>query len=517
MQKRITWVTAITIGLLFFQSIGKTDDQVETRKKAKMLEIAMSALPKTADPRELWNFQHFLLVQSIYQSLVRVSESGKLVADLSTRWEIDRSGKVYTFYLNEKALFQNGQPVTSQDVALSLARHLWPNSPSVIQNYLKDTLVGANNLKTGAIPGGITTPSDHVVRLTLTNPYPPFLFVLAMPGFSIVPAGLAQTPKGEWIGSGPMSARWNSDTSRWTLTLFDKYSGSRVPTHEIRLRQTANFQETQDLVRKNEIDVAIGIPISDAAENLNLPGFQVTKTNSLVYSHLFFNHKSQLFHSHDLRKDLGQFIQSLAKKPEHLTEFLTYEPYYLPKGIMPPSYYQRQDHSLSADELRNKWHREIAGKRLHVVVLKNYYNKRMLDDLETTLKALGFEVTFDRVLVTDYFAILKNGDYDMITGSYVGNFPDPDGFLDPLKEGAQIHFGLGPSRKLFQQIEKARYMVPAEKRLEEYSKILRQYEDEWNFIPMYRVSMPMIHNSKVSIPDTNFRYEAELWNMFWKP
>jgi len=137
-------------------------------------------------------------------------------------------------------------------------------------------------------------------------------------------------------------------------------------------------------------------------------------------------------------------------------------------------------------------------------------NSKDLEDYSYTIRNKEFAAS-----VAIHVNELEDDKYDIITGLYVGNFPDPDGFLDPLMETSKARFGVIPSRDLFTAIEKVRYVTPAEKRLEEYSRILRSFEDNWYLVPLYRISVPIIHNAQLSIPDTSFRYEAELWNMFW--
>src|SRR6266498_2377186 len=104
MRKKVSWYSIVLFSALAFgQAAARINDasQLDYRRNTKMLEIGMTAVPKTADPRELWNFQHFLLVQCMYQTLVRVSEAGRLVSDLAERWSVDESGKIYTFELNQ--------------------------------------------------------------------------------------------------------------------------------------------------------------------------------------------------------------------------------------------------------------------------------------------------------------------------------------------------------------------------------------------------------------------------------
>ncbi|MBW1815215.1 MAG: hypothetical protein JRJ39_16640 [Deltaproteobacteria bacterium] len=56
----------------------------------------------------------------IFASLVEIDDKWKPVPYLAKSWEISEDGETYTFHLVEDAVFHDGQPVTSEDVAFSL-------------------------------------------------------------------------------------------------------------------------------------------------------------------------------------------------------------------------------------------------------------------------------------------------------------------------------------------------------------------------------------------------------------
>ncbi len=60
------------------------------------------------------------LVSLIYSSLMKYNEEGKLVPDLAKSYEISSDGLNYTLYLKEDAKWQDGIPVTAEDVAFTI-------------------------------------------------------------------------------------------------------------------------------------------------------------------------------------------------------------------------------------------------------------------------------------------------------------------------------------------------------------------------------------------------------------
>ncbi len=60
------------------------------------------------------------LVSLIYSGLMKYNESGKLVPDLAKSYEISDDGLNYTIYLKEGAKWQDGAPITADDVIFTI-------------------------------------------------------------------------------------------------------------------------------------------------------------------------------------------------------------------------------------------------------------------------------------------------------------------------------------------------------------------------------------------------------------
>src|SRR3954447_23972866 len=60
------------------------------------------------------------LVALVFSGLVARGPDGALVPDLASRWTADPSGKSWTFNLRPDARWQDGEPVTADDVAYTV-------------------------------------------------------------------------------------------------------------------------------------------------------------------------------------------------------------------------------------------------------------------------------------------------------------------------------------------------------------------------------------------------------------
>ena len=70
------------------------------------------------------NTSHIKNTSGIYNQLIEYNpeteDAFDLRGDLATKWEVNDDGTAYIFYLNDKAMWQDGEPVTSDDVVYSM-------------------------------------------------------------------------------------------------------------------------------------------------------------------------------------------------------------------------------------------------------------------------------------------------------------------------------------------------------------------------------------------------------------
>jgi hypothetical protein len=99
---------------------------------------------------------------------------------------------------------------------------------------------------------------------------------------------------------------------------------------------------------------------------------------------------------------------------------------------------------------------------------------------------------------------------------YMGNFPDPDGFLELLHEGIGFRQGFEPSKTLFKLLSEARFIADPTQRLRAYSSALTDFEALDYVIPLLHVNLPMLAREGILIPDSSYRTEAELRNLIWQ-
>ena len=124
------------------------------------------------------NTSHIKNTSGIYNQLIEYNpeteDAFDLRGDLATKWEVNDDGTAYIFYLNEKAMWQDGEPVTAEDVVYSLDSMVDPDAqpPRVVplpalKPYYKRLTARAIDNYTVEVPIQIRFAPDFIPTLAL--------------------------------------------------------------------------------------------------------------------------------------------------------------------------------------------------------------------------------------------------------------------------------------------------------------------------------------------------------------
>jgi peptide/nickel transport system substrate-binding protein len=125
----------------------------------------------------------------LYNGLIDLDDSLHIIPMIAKRWDISPDGKTYTFFLRDDVYFQNTphyvwetpRQVTASDFVYSFNRIVSPEVASpgawIFQKVAKSDF---ENYAFVAL-------NDTVFQIVLTEPFPPFLGMLAMKYASVVP------------------------------------------------------------------------------------------------------------------------------------------------------------------------------------------------------------------------------------------------------------------------------------------------------------------------------------------
>ena len=115
-------------------------------------ELALQISPVNMDPADGELYASIQVYQNIFSALIEVNDKYEFLPNLATTWQ-QEDPTTWKFELVDNAVWQNGLPVTSQDVAYTLTR-------------MKTHPLGAylSQFKS------VETINDHAFRIHLSRP-----------------------------------------------------------------------------------------------------------------------------------------------------------------------------------------------------------------------------------------------------------------------------------------------------------------------------------------------------------
>jgi len=243
------------------------------------------------------------LVTLTYSGLMRADENGTLIPDLAESYTLSEDGKTYTFTLKDGLTFHDNVPLTTKDIAFTIARAQDPllRSPKRV-NW-----------------DGVTVSviDDKTISFTLERPYAPFLENTTI---GIVPKHVWESADSEEfpfsqfntepVGSGPYElVRTKRDASGipqyYDLKPFKNYALGEPYISHIRIAFFSNEKDLLNAYYDNDIDQLHSINPQNA-DTLMKDGAIIKRTPLPRIFAVFFNqNESTLFASKSIRKALN--------------------------------------------------------------------------------------------------------------------------------------------------------------------------------------------------------------------
>lgn len=269
----VFFIIALASGL-FMVIQSNNEFLVSTPRSGGSITEGIVGVPRFINPLYAERDVDRDLTNLVYSGLTRRTPQGNLIPDLAKSWEISEDGLIYTFTLNEDAVFHDGMPVTAQDVVFTIEAIQDSRSKSPFERDWDGIVVQALN--------------ESTVNFLLPQPFTPFIQNTTI---GILPSHLWEdmsidsylfsrynlTP----IGSGPYqivsTRRSPEETSRYSLKAFPEYILGKPYIETISLL----FYDSQ-----KELDRAYESGLVSAGQ------LQTRNAESLVFSEvfaLFFN------------------------------------------------------------------------------------------------------------------------------------------------------------------------------------------------------------------------------------
>ncbi len=198
----------VFISFCYCSIVSAQGGQLETAHKGGTYRRALEFNPKTLDPALSTDAYAVTITQQLFDGLVQFDKDLNVVPALAKSWKISPDGLTYTFYLREGVKFHNGREVTADDLIYSFSRIINPKTNSPAANLLEQ-VVGFKEFREGSVSHvkGFQSSGKYVFEIRLSEVYSPFLSVLGMNKFKVLPREEVERSREDFgkfpIGTGP--------------------------------------------------------------------------------------------------------------------------------------------------------------------------------------------------------------------------------------------------------------------------------------------------------------------------
>ncbi len=271
---------------------------------AKDAVMAVYSTFTTLDPYDANDTLSFSATKSFYQGLFGFDKDMKLVNVLAESYDVSKDGLVYTFKLRHGVKFHDGTPFDANAVKANLDRVTNP------ANKLKRYTLFNRVAKTEVV-------DPTTARVTLKEPFSPFINVLAHPSAAMIsPAALQKYGKDiafHPVGTGPFEFVEWKQTDYLKGKKFAGYWKAGLPKIDtITWKPVVDNNTRATVMQTGEADFAFSIPFEQAAVLKGNPKVDLIAAPSIIQRYITFNTHVKPFDNPKVRQAINYAINKDA-------------------------------------------------------------------------------------------------------------------------------------------------------------------------------------------------------------
>ena len=379
---------------------------------------------------------------------------------IATEYHISRDKKRWTFKINDKACYSNGEKITAASVRDSWIRLL--ATPDAPYASLLDVIEGAADYRMGKLSEnevGIYANAEDSLSIHLVKPANYLPRLLCHSSFSIV----HQNPL---VFSGAFYLD-DMDDGCYRMKKNQYYwDKDNVALEEIIFYQSSDTTENTYYFNTGITDwVTAGV---DTSTLLNKNAFRINAEFATAY--FFFKMGSSIWKNREFRAALFEAIPWEKLRSDSYVPATTF--------VYPLTGYPTVDGYSYTDVAEAKKLMQLAREQygvaqdekltLKLEIPENSLSEEKLTLLSDAFAELGVELLIKTKKSYEYFGQVRNSDSDMFIYTWIGDFADPLAFLELFRSD---------SRLWISSQEAGRWEVPAKLRSESGHELNKVHEN----------------------------------------
>jgi oligopeptide transport system substrate-binding protein len=507
--RRRHWLLLVWLGAalaLTTSGCGKRETRVDYGLRHQILHLVRGSEPQELDPHVITGQTEHQILMSLLEGLVAEDPRDlHPVPGVAERWEMSPDGGVYTFHLRGEAKWSNGDPVTARDFLESYRRALAPEL-AYQYAYMLYSVKNAEEYNTGKLTNfaevGFAVLDDHTFRVTLESPTPYFLSLLShMSWFPVHLPTIARhgnpldrttvwTRPGQFVGNGPfVLTDWKVNYQIVVKKSPTYWDATNVHLNEIHFYAVENQDAEERAFRAGQLHIGYQFASAKLERYRREQRAELKIDPHLANYYYRINVTKPPLNDKRVRQALNFAIDRESIVKNILRGGQMPASSFVPPGTA--GYTSRT--SVPMDVARAK--RLLAdagfpeGKNLPPIeILYNTMDdhRRIAEAIQQMWKQnLGVDARLVNQEWKVYLASLHALDYQVSRGGWIGDYVDPNTFLDCFLTGGGNNETGWSNAEYDRLIKQAARTIDPVQRYELFHRAEAILLDELPFIPLY--------------------------------
>ncbi len=465
------WTAALLA--LMASMTGCSDGKTTAQKKAAegYLIINNMAEPSGLDPQTVTGLSESHIIGALFEGLVNYDPKDlHPIPGVAESWSMSKDGKTWTFHLRTTARWSNGDPVTATDFLFSYERILAPSFGAEYASMLHG-IRGAKEFNSGKLQDfqqvGVKQADAHTLVIELESPVPYFLQLLCHQSWmpvhppTILKHGKMDSLNTLWTRPGAMVSNGAFTLEKWEVArrvVVRKnpryWNAQEVSLNAVEFRAISDLFAEERAFRGGELHITGAVPPYKVAKLRaeKAPQLRLDPFFSTAFVWVNCNVKGdkpsdvaarKALSDPRVRRALGMAIDRnlIAEKVLRAGESPALS--FTPPGT--GGFQSKMQWSQDAQEARRLL--AEAGYPGGKGLPKFDYLYATSEGQQMTAQAyqemwrreLGVEVELRNLEWKVYLAAMHKGEFQLCRGAWVGDYNDPNTFLEMLISGNELN------------------------------------------------------------------------------
>lgn len=419
--------------------------------KTNVIKTNISSNPSELDTEIIADSSSKFILSHIFEGLTTEDSNGKIIPAVAESWSVN--DKIWTFIINPKAKWENGDSVKAQDFVTAWERIINPinSNENAYKMFLIKNAADYNQGKVGFDSVGIKVLNESTLQVELNENNFYFDILLAQEIFYPINTKFYEKNKEKYgigkkyiLGNGPYKIEKWENFKEIILKKSKKYrDANKVKIGKINIMINGDISQLKELYKINKIDI-LNLPMEEMLEYKKNKEKMTFQTGEISF--IQFNTAEKIFSNKKIRRAISMAIN--RKEFIGLFKFNTAEPAesFIPGNISGKNNFFRKEYDQTSygvtydfDKANSLFQEGLNELGLANSNIKNINLLVRANDIEVAIgnfikqqlkKTLNLDVNLETETSQMRDQKISNNEYQFTFDTFSSKVPDATSYLE---------------------------------------------------------------------------------------